>query len=207
MFNTIYQELKKHAPFTFLGTMTGILLMAVFVFFKIPNSISNNLFNIFHPVHVFFSAMVTTSMYCLHNDKKKLLNLLIIGYLGSVGIATLSDCIIPFFGEWLLNLPNRELHIGFITKWWLVNPLAIAGILVAWNWPKTRFPHMFHVLISTCASLFHMTTSLNSGVSVITFLLITLFLFLAVWLPCCTSDIIFPLLFQTPSRCKKNSNS
>lgn len=197
MFKIIFQELKKHAPFTFFGTLTGILIMGVFVFGKVPNSTSKDLFLIFHPAHVFFSAMVTTAMFCQHNKHQNMIKLILIGYLGSVGIATLSDCIIPFCGEWMLNLPNRGLHLGFINKWWLINPLAIAGILVARNWPKTRFPHMFHVLISTWASLFHMTTSLSKDVAGFTFLLVSIFLFLAVWLPCCTSDIVFPLLFQS----------
>lgn len=196
MFRIISDELRKHAPFTFFGTLTGLLIMGAIVFFNIPNSTSKNLFLFFHPVHVFFSAMVTTAMYCLHHKQRSLIKILIIGYLGSVGIGTLSDCIIPYFGEWMLNLPNRGLHIGFINKWWLVNPLAVAGIVVAYNWPETRFPHMFHVLISTWASLFHMTTAFSENISLITFILVAFFLFLAVWLPCCTSDIVFPLLFQ-----------
>lgn len=196
MLKIIIKELKKHAPFTFFGTLTGVLIMGAIILFKVPNIISKNLFLVFHPIHVFFSAMVTTAMYCLHHKNKNIYKILIIGYLGSVGIATLSDCIIPFFGEWMLKLPNRGLHLGFINKWWLVNPLAIAGIVVGYNWPKTRFPHMFHVLISTWASLFHMTTSFSAKISVVTFVLVTVFLFFAVWLPCCTSDIVFPLLFK-----------
>ncbi len=168
--------------------------------FKVPISVSHDLFGIFHPVHVFFSAMVTTSVYCLHSRKYSFIKLVLIGYFGSVGIATLSDCIIPFVGEWVLNLPNRGLHLGFIHKWWLVNPLAFGGILVARYWPKTRLPHMFHVLISTWASLFHITMSLSGTISVITFSIVTLFIFIAVWVPCCTSDIIFPLIFTANNK-------
>ena len=199
-FKVLTLELKRHAPFTFIGTVTGILIMAGMYLFKMPNSVSHNLFGIFHPAHVFFSAMVTTSVYCLHSKKYSFIKLMLIGYLGSVGIATLSDCIIPFAGEWMLDLPHRGLHLGFIHRWWLVNPLAFAGILVARYWPKTKFPHMFHVLISTWASLFHMTMSLGGSMSVITFLIITLFLFIAVWVPCCTSDIMFPLLIASGNK-------
>jgi len=38
--------------------------------------------------------------------------------------------------------------------------------------------------------------ALGEGVGLVTLLLITLFLFVAVWVPCCTSDIVFPLLFS-----------
>ncbi|OIO75096.1 MAG: hypothetical protein AUJ85_04095, partial [Elusimicrobia bacterium CG1_02_37_114] len=121
--------------------------------------------------------------------------LLLIGYTGSVGIATLSDSIIPFVGESLLNLPNKGIHIGFIEKWWLVNPLALAGIAVAYFKPSTKFPHYGHVLISTWASLFHFFMAMNQTLNLFSYIIIFFFLFLAVWIPCCVSDIVFPLLF------------
>ena len=98
-------------------------------------------------------------------------------------------------GEWLLGLPHRGLHLGFIEKWWLVNPLALGGIALALLWPHTKLPHAGHVLLSTWASLFHITMALGNEVSFAEGLLIGTFLFLSVWMPCCTSDIVFPLLF------------
>ena len=124
-----------------------------------------------------------------------MIKLVVVGYIGSIGIATLSDCIIPFIGEKMLHMPNPGLHLGFIHLWWLVNPLALAGIFVARFFPTTKFPHLIHVLISTWASLFHVTMAMGTSVSIGTYMLIMLFLFIAVWIPCCTSDIIFPLLF------------
>jgi hypothetical protein len=121
--------------------------------------------------------------------------MILIGYTGTISIATLSDSIIPYLGEILLNLPNKGIHIGFIEKWWIVNPFAILGIAIAYFNPTTKFPHLGHVLLSTWASLFHIIMALggiiNWGLLITTFL----FLFLAVWIPCCTSDIVFPLLF------------
>jgi len=125
--------------------------------------------------------------------------LLIIGYIGSIGIATISDSLIPYLGEVLLHMPNRGLHIGFIEKWWLVNPLAIAGVVIAYFWPKTTFPHAGHVLLSTWASLFHIMMAKGETLSVLSYITIFLFLFLAVWIPCCVSDIVFPLLFVKES--------
>jgi hypothetical protein len=37
--------------------------------------------------------------------------------------------------------------------------------------------------------------ALGTSVDVVTTILIAAFLFLAVWVPCCTSDIVFPLLW------------
>ena len=126
--------------------------------------------------------------------------LLIVGYVGSVGIATISDSVIPYIGESLLNMPNRGSHIGFIEKWWLVNPLAILGIIIAYFWSSTKFPHAGHVLISTWASLFHVIMAVGKPLYWFEYIVIFLFLFIAVWIPCCFSDIVFPLLFI-----KKNS--
>lgn len=190
----IVKELKTHAPFTVFGTLTGIMIVLVVVYAGVPRSVSEVLFWSFHPFHVLLSALVTAGMYRLHS-KGSLWMTVLIGYFGAIGIATLSDSVIPYLGEYLLDLPNRGVHWGFIEKWWLVNPLAIIGIGIAWFRPRTKFPHAGHVLLSTWASLFHITMAIGTTLSATTLLTIAVFLFLAVWVPCCTSDIVFPLLF------------
>jgi len=198
VFKRIHEELKHHAPFTAFGAITGIVVMIVFR--NIPAKVSFNLFYVFHPVHVLLSALATASMYELHKcpTKKKKCNLfilLIIGLFGSIGIATLSDSVIPYFGETLLKMPHREVHIGFIEKWWLINPLAIIGVMIAYFRPSTKFSHYGHVLLSTWASLLHMVMAGGQPLSLAAYGAVFIFLFLAVWIPCCVSDIIFPLLF------------
>ena len=141
---TIVLELKAHAPFTLLGVLTGVSIMVVGLIADAPRSLSSTLFWGLHPLHVLLSALVTAGIYRLHS-RGRLLATILIGYVGSVGIATLSDCVIPYLGEALLNLPNRGMHFGFIEKWWLVNPLAAVGIAIAYRWPSTRFPHAGHV--------------------------------------------------------------
>jgi len=126
--------------------------------------------------------------------------LLIIGYVGSVGIATISDSIIPYIGESLLEMPNRDFHLGFIEKWWLINPLAVIGIVIAYFKPTTKFPHSMHVLVSTWASLFHIIMASGLSLNWLTYIVIFFFLFIAVWIPCCVSDIVFPLLFVQNSK-------
>ncbi|MHC4442131.1 MAG: hypothetical protein ACYTF1_01615 [Planctomycetota bacterium] len=197
--HTIAHELKTHVPFTFLGTLTGIAILLVFTYFHLPHKVSATLFWSLHPLHVFFSAIATAGMYRLHS-KGSLWGIVLVGYVGSVGIGTLSDSVIPFLGECLLNLEHSHAHIGFIEMWWLVNPLAFLGIGIAYFWPRTKIPHAGHVLLSTWASLFHFTMAIGAGVGLVTTLLIGLFLFLAVWVPCCTSDIVFPLLFAKEVR-------
>ena len=197
----ILEELREHAPFTDGGAATGILIMLIFR--DVPHKVSYNMFYIFHPMHVILSALVTASMYEMHKcrvDRRQcnLWILLAIGYIGSIGIATLSDSLIPYAGEALLRMPHREMHIGFIEKWYIITPLAFAGIAIAYFKPSTKFPHYGHVLLSTWASLFHVIMAKGDGMNWLSYIVIFLFLFIAVWLPCCISDIVFPLLFVKP---------
>jgi hypothetical protein len=192
---SISRELKAHAPFTVLGALVGIGIMAVVVYARVPDTVSRRLFWTFHPAHVLLSAVVTAAMYRLH-AKGTLWATILVGYFGSVGVATLSDCVVPYLGEWLLRLPHRHAHLGFIEMWWLVNPLAVIGVLIAYKWPSTKIPHAGHVLLSTSASLFHIIMALGEEPDPLIMGLTGVFLFLAVWVPCCTSDIVFPLLFS-----------
>ena len=202
MLKQISEELKRHVPFTVFGAATGIIVMFVLVFSHASRGISDALFYTLHPLHVVLSALATISMYKLHG-KGKLWVAILIGYTGSIGIATLSDAIIPYLGGGLLNVP-MEFHVPFIetakmpfigiAKWKIVNFAAILGIVIGYLKPKTRFPHFGHVLLSTWASLFGFTAfGIANWIPLLPFVL--LFLFLAVWIPCCVSDIVFPLLF------------
>jgi hypothetical protein len=203
VWSLVSKELKNHAPFTIFGALTGILIMVFFQ--KLPKDVSLSIFYTLHPIHVALSALVTASIYSLHKceqvskscikGKCNFWVLFLVGYFGSIGIATLSDSVIPYFGEVLLGMPNREIRLGFIEKWWLVNPLAVIGVAIAYFRPSTKFPHAGHVLLSTWASLFHILLATGNSLSWLSYLLVFIFLFVAVWTPCCLSDIVFPLLF------------
>ena len=193
----IISELKRHIPFTIIGAATGIVLIVVFVATGILQSVTAvapTIFYTLHPIHVVLSAAITTAMYRKYSGRC-LLQAAVIGYIGSVGIATLSDSVVPYLGESLLNLPHTEAHIGFIERWWLVNPAAVLGIAAGCWKPFTRIPHTGHVLASTWASLFHVIMALGTTVDWLQFVAIFAFLFLAVWLPVCLSDIVFPMIF------------
>jgi hypothetical protein len=210
----IIRELKNHAPFTAFGALTGILIFILFQ--RLPKNSAYNIFYVLHPIHVVLSALVTASMYELHEcdcisgkclrGRCNLWKLLLIGYFGSVGIATLSDSVIPYLGEILLGMPNRGIHLGFIEKWWLINPLAIAGVIFAFLKPTTKFPHAGHVLFSTWASLFHIIMALGGTLNWGIYIVVFIFLFIAVWIPCCVSDIVFPLVFVKKSSKASNGD-
>ena len=201
-FKRILHELGEHAPFTAGGAVTGIIIMAIIHFANTPRQISEALFYTLHPLHIVFSALVTTAIYRRYS-KGRLWAAILIGYCGSVGIATLSDAIIPFVEGSTLSI-DIGFHLPFIEteafpylgipKWIVINAAAAIGIAIGYWKQFTKMPHMGHVLLSTWASLFYFT-AFGTASWVPLLPLIFVFLFLAVWLPCCLSDIVFPLLF------------
>ena len=192
MVRRITKELKEHIPFTALGALTGIIITVIIVFGDVPSHVSHTAFYTLHPVHVLLSALVTTAMYMRYR-KGKIWVAILIGWTGSIGIATISDAIIPYLGGTLLHIP-MEFEVPFIEHWWL-NLLALAGIGIGYWKQTTKIPHLGHVLLSTWASLFYIMTfgKIADWIPLLPF--IFLILFLAVWIPCCTSDIVYPLLF------------
>jgi hypothetical protein len=195
MLKQIAVELVHHAPFTALGAGSGIAIMALIILLNaLPqlSAVSYNLFYVLHPLHVALSAIVITAMYKKHS-KGKIWATILVGYIGSVGLATLSDSVFPYAGEVLLRLPHAEAHIGFIEEWLIVNPAAFLGIAIGYWKSITKLPHSGHVLVSTWASLFHIVMALGSTVDIPALFLIFLLLFISVWIPCCFSDIAFPV--------------
>ena len=202
MLKRIASELKRHTPFTALGAITGVIVMAIIVLGNVPALISEATFYILHPIHVVLSALVTTAIYKKYSDGR-IWAAILIGYAGSIGIATLSDAVIPYLGGTLLGV-EMGFHVPFIEtekipfigveKWKLVNSLALTGVAFGYWKDVTKFPHLGHVLLSTWASLFYFTAfGIAHWIPLLPF--VFLFLFLSVWIPCCLSDIVFPLLF------------
>ena len=250
-------ELKGHAPFTTVGALLGLGFMLLFKDVSKPTA--GVMFSVFHPAHVLLSALVTASLFRLHAMGKNFLFVLAIGVIGSIGVATLSDSVIPFVGETILGVAvpthsamhghgadeahdvhvedgegdghaeeaeghveegehvhtedsghegeeeshvhtdacehGHGIHIGFIEDWYIVFPAAFLGVIIAYLVPLTRCPHAGHVLISTWASSAHVLMNMGKPFDFTIAVGMFVVLFIAVWLPCCISDIIFPLLF------------
>ena len=207
MKSAILKELRHHGPFTLLGAALGVAI--VFALQRLaPDAISSErakaIFEFSHPLHVVLSAMVTAAVYRNyrgrpHHSKPGMLAVVLVGYFGSIGIATLSDCLVPYWGERLLGMEHAHLHIGIIEMPIIINLAALLGIGAAFFSTKTHFPHGGHVLLSTAASLSHILQA-QSTFSLSETIFITGFLFIAVWIPCCLSDIIFPLIFTRKPR-------
>ncbi len=199
----ILKELRHHGPFTLLGAVLGVAI--IFALQRIVPDFVNAeraeaLFEFSHPLHVVLSAMVTAALYKNfrgrpHHTKTGMLAVVLVGYFGSIGIATLSDCLVPYWGELLLGMEHAHAHIGIVEMPLIINLAALLGIGGAFFSSQTHYPHGGHVLLSTAASLFHILRVQTTAFTVTESIFIALFLFLAVWIPCCLSDIIFPILF------------
>ncbi len=203
MKSAILHELRHHGPFTLLGAALGVAL--VFALQRLAPGILDTeraeaLFEFTHPMHVVLSALVTAAVYKNyrgrpHHTKTGMLAVVLVGYFGSIGIATMSDCIVPYWTELLLGVKDAHPHIGIVEMPLIINLAALLGIGAAFFSSQTHFPHGGHVLLSTAASMFHIVRAHTEPFSVGESIVVALFLFLAVWVPCCLSDIVFPLVF------------
>lgn len=196
----VLKELRSHAPFSLFGALTGIGLMVLFVLLPVSSESLRPAFTGLHSVHVLLSAVVTTGLYWTY--RKSVVKAVLIGLVGAIGIATLSDILLPHHGAALVLWATGEdpghmhLHIAAVDHFYIIVPAAVLGVIAGLVWPYTKVPHAGHVLLSTWASLFYVISQSSPDVTWLPRLpLVLIVLFLAVWLPCCVSDIIFPMLF------------
>lgn len=188
--NRIIEELREHIPFTFLATLVAIILVFLLKF-TFTNNIAVESFEIFHPAHIFVSAITSTAIF--YKYKKKLFASIIIGLSASILLGTLSDVIIPFLGGSLLFL-QTSLFLPVIENPLLIFGSALIGCLIGIIFNKTKLSHFIHVFLSTFASLFYLI-SFSVEINLFSIITSTLITFVAVLIPCCMSDIIYPLMF------------
>jgi hypothetical protein len=188
---TIFHELKEHIPFTIIATIIAVSISLIVIRTQVISSIIP-IFYIFHPLHLFFSTLVSTAMF--YNYKKKILPSILVGITTSLVIGSLSDIIFPYIGAILFQIPISfhlpELEIPLII---LASVLAGAslGIIIK----KTKFSHFLHVFISVFASLFYIF-AYSSNWNILNLFFIIIITSISVVVPCCLGDIVFPLLIK-----------
>lgn len=192
-------ELRDHAPFTAFGASSGVAIAVAMDLLcaEVMVDLSWKAFHIFLSLHLLLSAIVTSAMFRRHGGG--ILSAVGVGAVGSIGICMMSDVVIPYLGGSLLGV-EMTLHIDLLEhpQFVIVPTLSGAAIGAATRlW--TKCPHAAHVMISTLASLFYLTAfGVADWIPKLPFVFVLLFV--AVWLPCCTSDIVFPLLFAKRTR-------
>lgn len=175
-----------------------------------PGAFSRPLFHLFHPVHMFFSAAATTAMFWRY--ERRLAKAVLIGILGAVGVCGVSDILMPYASQLLLVTLGKldpaeplHLHVCIIRHPDLVVPFAIIGVAVGLAAAmvierSTLFSHSLHVFSSTMASIFYLIGPFGRTAWIDSLGLVFLLVVLAVMIPCCVSDIIFPLALTRSAR-------
>ena len=165
-----------------------------------------DLFHVFHPLHALFSGAATTAMFWRYD--KKLWKAVIIGLIGSLAICGISDIFFPFIGGTFAGI-DMEFHICLIEHPMVVVPFAIIGIILGLitcevfiGRKSTIFSHSGHIFISTMASILYLVTFGYTNWMEELFI-VFIIVILAVFIPCCISDIVFPLLF-TEKKARKH---
>jgi hypothetical protein len=193
----LLHELKEHIPFTALATFISITLAFLVIKTNLINSIVS-VFYIFHPLHLFFSAIVSTALF--YKYKKNILLSLFIGVFISVIIGSISDIFFPYIGSLAFGIPI-SFHLPAIESPFLIFGVSILGALVGLFAKKTQFPHFLHVFISVLASLLYIF-AYSTSFNLLTMFFILIITTIAVVVRCCLGDIILPILFKEKLRRK-----
>ncbi len=159
-------------------------------------------FHLFHPAHMFFSAAATAAMFCRY--ERKIIKAIVIGLIGAIGVCGISDIVIPHASLLILG-QKPAWHICVVEHPDLVLPFAAIGVMVAVAASggvirSTIISHSLHVFASTMASIFYMVGPLGMVAWIGVLGKVFLFVVLAVMVPCCLSDIVFPLLMSKAGR-------
>ena len=210
-------ELTEHLPFSVSSVALGLIVAGIICALVPEGAVSPTasdagheglsggpatpLFHLFHPSHTFFSAAATTAMFWRYD--RKLWLAVLIGLVGAIGVCGISDILMPYGSQVVLQAFGRvtgelHLHICVIEEPGLVLPFAVAGVFVGLGAARTvgrstLFSHSLHVFTSTMASIFYLIGPFDRLAWIDSLGLVFVFVIAAVMIPCCLSDIVFPL--------------
>ncbi|MEK6913716.1 MAG: hypothetical protein AABW47_03540 [Nanoarchaeota archaeon] len=195
MIKNILHELKEHVPFTALATFVSIALAFLVIKTNIISSIVS-IFYIFHPIHLFFSAIVSSALF--YKYKKNIIFSILIGVFISIIIGSISDIFLPYLGSSLFGIPI-SFHLPAIENPLLIFGTSIFGAVIGITTKKTKFPHFLHVFISVFASLLYIF-AYSTNFSLLNLFFILIITTISVVIPCCLGDIILPVLLKEKLR-------
>ncbi|MBT3397653.1 hypothetical protein HOA55_03305 [archaeon] len=190
--HTIMHELGHHMPLTLVvSLLAGIFVALAFVFELTSSQLFMGGFEIIHPLHVLVSAAATAAIFTKY--KKSVLMATLIGVVGAIVIGSISDILLPWIAGNIFSL-HTHFHLPIIESPLLILGVGVVGALFGIYVGLFKLNHSLHVFFSVFASLLYLivfSTSMNVWV----ILAISLIVFLVVYIPCCISDIVFPIIF------------
>lgn len=208
----ILKELTHHLPFTLVGSLIAMAAVWWFSAQHLNNGGTDRLFqeakaafHLFHPLHVCLSAIATTALFWRHDHH--FWRAILVGSLGTTIPCGLSDYVFPYIGGRLLGQP-MELHMCVVDHPQIFFPFLILGV-IGGLWAEEHltgshlFSHGAHILVSSAASLLYLISFGFTGWMMDVRLVFPVFfvIVLAVWIPCCISDIVVPAA-TTDSTCR-----
>lgn len=224
----IMHEFQHHFPFTIASCLATLIGLGVYTELLLPTLNASHptlistagfsgFFHILHPVHVFLSAAATAAMFWQYD--RRLIAAVLVGFCGSVSLCALSDIIFPFVGGKLLTT-QMDLHLCVAEHPALVLSFSIMGVATgifgaAMLHTRTisTYTHASHVVVSTAATVIYL---IGFGLTNWIPALVPVFIILvfSVIIPCCASDIFFPLMLISPEKfehwclgtCKEDSH-
>ena len=200
----IITEFTHHLPYTIVGSLIAMAGVWWFGTQHLSNGHMDELlvrarssFHLFHPLHICLSAIATTSLFWRH--ERHVVRAVTVGALGTIIPCGLSDYIFPYVGGRLLG-QTMQLHMCIIDHPQLFFPFLLLGI-VGGFWAEERltgshlFSHGAHVFVSSLASLLYLVSfGFTSWLTDVRMVFPAFFtIVLAVWIPCCISDIVVPV--------------
>jgi len=188
----ILRELAGHLPFSVAGVAVGVAL--VWTLQGVAASGNDPLwaFHPLHSVHVLLSAAATAAVF--RGRGGTAVRSAAVGAVGALGVCAVSDVFLPHLSSLLMGSSIR-MHVCLLEEPALVLSFCAAGLaagIAAASATKLAglASHTLHVVVSAGASAWYIAAAVGDG-----WLGVPAFLFVlaAVALPCCLSDIVFPM--------------
>jgi hypothetical protein len=190
--DAILKELKHHIPLTLTVSLLAGVSIALLVLFNLKlTEFFPNAFEIIHPAHILVSAAATSAIF--YKYKNSILQAVIIGISGAILIGTISDILLPWIAGNIFSL-STTLHLPITENPVLIIATATAGAYIGVYLGLFKLNHMLHVFFSVFASLFYIL-AFSANINIWIILGSSFIVFLSVYIPCCISDIVFPILF------------
>lgn len=209
--NRLVEEFAHHLPYTVVGSLVAMAGVWWFGNEYLSNGRAELLgaqarasFHLFHPLHICLSAIATTSLFWRH--ERSAVRAAWVGIWGTLIPCGLSDYVFPYLGGRLLGQP-MELHMCVIEHPQLFFSFLLLGMLGGF-WAEERltgshlFSHGAHIFVSSAASLLYLISfGFTAWMTDVRFIFPAFsIIVVAVWIPCCISDIAVPAAAANPHR-------
>jgi len=216
--NFVVSEFAHHLPYTIAGSLIAMAGVWWFGTQHLESGRSDTLFtlarssfHLFHPMHICLSAIATTSLFWRY--ERHFWKTIVVGALGTSIPCGLSDYIFPYLGGRLLG-QSMELHLCVVEHPQLFFPFLALGIMAGF-WAEERltgshlFSHGAHVFVSGAASLLYLVSyGFTAWMTDVRFVFPAfLTIVIAVWVPCCISDIVVPTVTAHGPSCGHHGES